>query len=160
MDARPRQDLLGRQTTLSLILKAIRRRRGFRSSEMAREMAMALRSYQRFESGCMGVDLDKIHRFADVVNADPWAIVFAVEMNSVDFALYCMDNKAISALLLAMRRFNAKSGKDLARLDTRSVLIVFAKAFQDLSARVREYDSDLEQWMFDEAFDGGDPDDT
>lgn len=122
-------------------------------------MAMALRSYQRFERGEMGIDLDKIHRFAEVVNADAWAIIFAVELSSVDFALYCMDNKAISALLIAMRRFNAKAGKDLARLDTRSVLIVFAKAFQDLSARVREYDADLEQWMFDEAFDGDDPDD-
>ncbi len=160
MDARPRQDLLARQSTLSAVLKAIRQRRGRRSSEMARGMGMALRSYQRFEAGEMGIDLDKIHRFADVVNADPWAIVFAAEMGSVDFALHCMDNKAVSAMLVAMRRFNAKSGQDLARLDTRSVLIVFAKAFQDLSARVREYDADLEQWMFDEAFRGHDPDEA
>jgi hypothetical protein len=44
MDAVSRQDLMGRQATLSLILKAIRRRREFRSAEVAREMAMALRS--------------------------------------------------------------------------------------------------------------------
>ena len=44
MDATPRQDLLGRQSTLSLILKAIRRRRGLRSAEVARDMNMALRS--------------------------------------------------------------------------------------------------------------------
>jgi hypothetical protein len=44
MDATPRQDLLGRQSTLSLILKAIRQRRGFRSAEVARDMNMALRS--------------------------------------------------------------------------------------------------------------------
>jgi transcriptional regulator with XRE-family HTH domain len=157
MDATPRQDLLGRQSTLSLILKAIRGRRGLRSAEVARDMNMALRSYQRFEAGAMGVDVDRIFRFADIVNADPWAIQFAVEMGSVDFALYCMDNKAMSALMIAMRRFNAKAGQDLARLDTRSVLIVFAKAFRDLSDRVREYDADLEQWMFDEAFDGEAP---
>jgi transcriptional regulator with XRE-family HTH domain len=51
MDATPRQDLLGRQSTLSLILKAIRQRRGFRSAEVARDMNMALRSYAKLEHG-------------------------------------------------------------------------------------------------------------
>jgi transcriptional regulator with XRE-family HTH domain len=158
MDVTPVQEASDRQAILSLILKAIRRRRGLRSAEVARLMGMALRSYQRFESGAMGLDLDKIHRFADVVDTDGWAIVFAVEMGSVEFALYCADNKACSALLVAMRRFNAKSGRDIARLDPRSLFLVFSKTFNDISERAREYDAYLEQWMFDETL-NGDPDD-
>ena len=103
----------------------------------------------------MGVDIDKIFRFADLVNADPWAIQFAVEMGERRLrALLHGQQGDVGPDGRHARFFNAKSGQDLARLDTRSVLIVFAKAFRDLSDRVREYDADLEQWMFDEAFDG------
>jgi transcriptional regulator with XRE-family HTH domain len=154
MEVTPPREASERQATLSLILKAIRRRRGLRSSEAARLMGMALRSYQRFESGAMGLDLRKIHQFAEAADADGWAIVFAVEIGSVEFALYCADNKASSALLVALRRFNARSGKDIARLDPRSLLLVFSKAFEDISARARDYDAYLEQWMFDEALNG------
>jgi hypothetical protein len=75
-------------------------------------------------------------------------------MGSVEFALYCADNKASTVLLVALRRFNAKSGKDIARLDPRSLLLVFSKAFDGISVRAREYDAYLEQWMFDAALNG------
>jgi DNA-binding transcriptional regulator YiaG len=56
MDVMSVQNPTGRQVCLSLILKAIRRRRGLRSSEVARQMGIALRSYQRFESGAKGLE--------------------------------------------------------------------------------------------------------
>ena len=158
MDVTPVQDPSGREATLSLILKTIRKRRGFRSVEVARLMAMAHRSYQRFEAGEMGVDFPKVQKFADAVHADAWGILFAVEMKSAEFALFCAENQAATTLFSALRRFHLKSGKDIARLDTRSLFIVFSKAFDDVSARAREYDADLEQWMFDGAL-NGDPED-
>ena len=121
-------------------------------------MGMAHRTYQRFEAGEMGLDLPKVHRFADVVRADPWGIILGVEIESVEFALHCVDNQAGKALVSSLRRFNLKAGKDIARLDTRSLFIVFAKAFDEISVRAREYDADLEQWMFDGTL-NGDPDD-
>ena len=158
MDAVSVEPPSGRQACLSLILKAIRRRRGLRSSEVARELGMALRSYQRFESGAMGLDIDQIRRVADVLSVDGWAIIFGVEMNSVEFALSCADNKAATAFLLALRRFNLKSGKDIARLDTRSLMLVFTRMLDEISVRAREHDADLEDWMFDATL-NGDPDD-
>lgn len=158
MDVTPLQGPSGRQAVLSAILKTIRRRRGFRSVEVARLMGMAHRSYQRFEAGEMGVDLPKIQLFAEVVHADAWGILFAVEMGSADFALYCAENQAATTLFSALRRFHLKAGKDIARLDTRSLFIVFSKAFDDVSARAREYDADLEQWMFDGVL-SGEPED-
>ena len=157
MDVTPEEEPSERRTTLSRILKAIRRRRGLRSAEVARLMGTALRSYQRFESGAMGLDLPKVHRFAEVMDADGWAIVFGVEINSVEFALNCVENKACKALFVALRRYNLKSGRDIARLDPRSLLIVYSRAFDQISFRAREYDADLEQWMFDETL-NGDPD--
>jgi transcriptional regulator with XRE-family HTH domain len=158
MDATPVQDPSGREAALSLILRTIRKRRGLRSVEVARLMAMKYRTYQRFEAGEMGVDFPMIQQFADVVHADAWGIFFAVEMRSLEFALFCADNGAATALFSTLRRFHLKSGKDIARLDTRSLLIVFSKAFDMISERAREYDADLEQWMFDGAL-NGEPDD-
>lgn len=167
MDVTPVQDPSGREATLSLILKSIRKRRGYRSVEVARLMHMAHRSYQRFEAGEMGVDFPKIQKFADVVHADAWGILFAVEMRSAEFALYCADNQAGTTLFSTLRRFHLKAGKDIARLDTRSLFIVFSKACDEISTRAREYDADLEQWMFDGTLNGEpddepetDPDDT
>ena len=74
--------LTARQMLLSQILKAIRVRRGLRSSEAARAMGMPLRSYQHFESARGREDVPTIHAFSDAVNADGHAIMLALEMRS------------------------------------------------------------------------------
>ena len=146
-----------RNATLSQVLKLLRRRRGFRSVEVAREMGVSHRNYQRFEKGELGLDLEKIFGFADAIRADPWAIVFAAEFGSANFALYCADNQAASLLLAMLRRFDRQSGQDIAALDPRSLALIFRKGFDHISLRAQEFHADLEQWMFDETF--GDPDD-
>lgn len=158
MDVSRDQDALTRRTTLSRILKLLRRRAGLRSSEAAREMGKSLRSYQRFESGTYDIELADIRRFARVVDADPWGIVFGVEFGSVDFALHTAGNKAASWMLLALRRFDRRAGRDIAVLDPRTLMLVFTRGFDQLSLKAQEFDADLEQWMFDEAL-VGDPDD-
>ena len=158
MDASPLQDTSGRKATLPLVLKAIRRHRGFRSSEVARAMDMALRSYQHFESGRAGLNLERIHQFADAVNADGYAIVMALDIGSVEFALYCLENKASTVFLVSLQRFANKAGKDIARLDPRSFISAFDRAFDELTAKAREHDAVLEGWMTDKSL-GGDPQD-
>lgn len=157
MNDAPTQGLSERQATLPLILKAIRRRRGLRAAEVARAMGLPLRTFQRFESGETGLDLDRIQQFADAVNADGWAIVLAIDMGSVDFALRCLDNKAASVLLVALQRFNTKAGPAIERLDPRTIITVFTKAFEELTAKARADEAYLEQWMFDPSL-GGDED--
>jgi transcriptional regulator with XRE-family HTH domain len=152
------QDSTERQTALPAILKAIRRRRGLRPAEVARGMGLPLRTYQRFESAAGGLDLERIHHFAEVVNADGWAVVLAADMGSVEFALRCLDNKAASVLLLALQRFNAKAGACIPRLDPRSLILAFGKAFDELEAKARSEAAYLEQWMFDPGLNAG-PDD-
>ncbi len=158
MDISRDQDAVARRATLSRALKLLRRRAGLRSCEVARAMGKSLRSYQRFEKGTYDVELPDIRRFAQIVDADPWGIVFAVEFGSVDFALYTANNKGASWLLVALRRYNRLSGKDIAALDPRTLSLVFARGLDLVSAKAREFDGDLEQWMFDEGF-GSDEDD-
>jgi transcriptional regulator with XRE-family HTH domain len=152
MDVSRNQEASARRTTLSRILKLLRRRAGLRSSEVAREMGKALRSYQRFESGAHDIELEEIRRFARIVDADPWGIVFGVEFDSVNFALNSASNKAASWMLLALRRYDQSSGKDIAVLDPRSLLLTFSRGFAQLSVKAREFGTDLEEWMFDDMF--------
>lgn len=157
MDVSRVQTDVQRNATLSQVLKLLRRRRGFRSVEVAREMAISHRNYQRFEKGELGLDLEKIFKFADAIRADPWAIVFAAEFGSANFALNCADNQAASLLLAMLRRFDRQAGQDIAALDPRSLALIFRKSFDQVSLRAQEFQTDLEQWMLDETF--GDPDD-
>lgn len=156
MDVLWTQDETRRTQALALALKQLRVRRGFRSSEVARAMGVGLRTYQRFESGALGMDLARIFEFAKVVQADPWGIVFAAEFGSESFALHCADNHAASLLLTMLRRFDRRSGKDIAVLDPRSLVSIFTRSFEQISERAQRLNADLEQWMFDETF--ADPD--
>jgi transcriptional regulator with XRE-family HTH domain len=157
MDVSRNQTDAQRNATLSQALRQLRVRRGFRSAEVARQMGISLRNYQRFQAGELGLDFEKIFGFADVVRADPWGIIFAAEFGSVSIAIYSADNQAVSIMLTMFRRFDRQSGQDIAALDPRSVALIFRKCFDQISLRAQEFNADLEQWMFDETY--GDPDD-
>lgn len=160
MDVLRDQDTAARRATLSRILKLFRTRAGLRSVEAAKLMNKGHRTYQRWESGYYGVELDEIHRFAEIVNADPWGIIFAVEFGSVDFAVDTANNNGASLLLVALRRFHRRSGHAIRQLDPRSLSLTYSRGFSLLATRAEEYAADLEQWMFDENLGGGgDPDD-
>jgi transcriptional regulator with XRE-family HTH domain len=148
-----------RRETLSLVLKRFRRRGGFRTSDMKQAMGVSLRTYQRFEKGDLGLDFDKIFSFAKVVGADPWGIIFAAEFGLEEFAYQSADNQAASLLLTMLRRYARRSGKDIAALDPRSLVVIFGRGFEQITLRAERLNADLEQWMFDEAFGGSEDDD-
>jgi transcriptional regulator with XRE-family HTH domain len=155
MDVLQDQDAAARRATLRTILKHFRKRSGLKSAEMAKLMGKGLRTYQRWESGYYGVQVEPIRRFADIVQVDPWGIIFAVEFGSVDYALDTANNSGASLMLVALRRFHRQSGSAIRKLDARSLLLTYTRGFGLLSRRAEEYEADLEQWMFDEGL-GGD----
>ncbi len=158
MDLLLDQDASTRRDTLRRILKLLRRRAGLRSIEVAKRMGKAPRTYQRWESGFYGLERDEIHRFAEIVEADPWGIILGVEMGSVEYALRTAGNNGASIMVVALRRFDKASGDDIRRLDSRSLSLVYSRGFALLRHRAEKYAADLEQWMFDESL-GGDLDD-
>ena len=77
--------------TLSTALRLIRTHRRLRAADVAKSMNMALRSYEHFESGGGRINIERVHRFAEVTDSDPHAILAALALGSPAFALRCAD---------------------------------------------------------------------
>lgn len=118
---------------LSAALKAVRRRRGRTAQDVAAAMGMPLRSYEHFEAGRGRFDFDKVQRFANALEADPFAILTAVQIGAPAFAARCADNKAMLALLLTLEEFQREAGDTVSDMDAALVMTEMGEAF----ARVR-----------------------
>lgn len=133
---------------LSEVLKALRRHRRLRPAEVAAAMGMPRRSYEHFESGAARLNVERISRFAEVTDTDPFAILSAVAIGSPDFAVRCADNKLMLVLMLELEAFEAAAGEEIARLPPRTLFAAFRRAFallrqeaqpcQDFAAAWRE----------------------
>lgn len=133
---------------LSAALKAVRRRRGRTAAEVAEALAMPLRSYEHFEAGGGRFDFDKVRRFAEVLEADPFAILTAVQIGAPAFAARCADNKMMLALLIRLEEFQRDLGEAVADLDPALVMTEIGGAFhrieRELQRRARLPDGPTE----------------
>jgi len=159
MDVLRDQDPLVRRATLSRILKTLRKRAGLRTIDMARAMNKGHRTYQRWETGYYGIEVEAIYRFAEIVGADPWGIILGAEFGSVEFAQDTANNNGAELMLVAFRRFHLRSGSAIRKLDPRSLVLTYTRGFELLAKRAEKYEADLEQWMFDEGLGADDDDD-
>jgi transcriptional regulator with XRE-family HTH domain len=132
---------------LSAALKAIRKERRMRSSEVARAMGMPLRSYEHLESGRGRFTFDRLMRFAEVTNSDPLAIVAVLALKSPDFALRCADNKLMTILMIAMSELNEDLGDDIAFLEPGILIGAFTRVVKDLTAHIEKRDLFAETWL-------------
>lgn len=142
----PPQDDAERGACLSKALKAIRRRRGLRACDAAAAMQMPLRSYEHFEAGLGRLNVDRVHRFAEALDADPYAILAAVEIGSPELAVRCADNKLISVLMMALQDFDAAAGEAIPTLDAAAAIAVFTDAFDRLATEARRRAQALQTW--------------
>jgi transcriptional regulator with XRE-family HTH domain len=150
----PTRDVPSRGTCLSRALKAIRRRRGLRPAEVAQAMGMPLRSYEYFESGRGRLNIERIHQVADVLDADPYALLVAMEIGSAAFAVRCADNKTMTILVMALQDFDAGAGDDITRLEAHALITAFTGLFDDLTRQARDRESFVAQWMADKGLAG------
>lgn len=119
---------------LSAALKAVRRMRGLKTSQVAEAMGMPLRSYEHFEGGGGRFDFAKVRQFAEVTNADAFAILASVQIGSPAFAARAAGNKLMTLLLLTLEEFDAELGDEIAGLDSASLLGEFSEASRRLIA--------------------------
>ncbi len=134
---------------LPAILKAIRRRRGMGVSEVAKAMGIGIRTYADFEAGRSHLNVSRIHHFARVVGADPYAILVALEIKSPNFALRCADNQLMTIFVMALQEFDARSQDNIARLDPRTLIAACQQFVDGLIEKSIELDAHLERWMLD-----------
>jgi|SRR5579859_5376004 len=149
MAARPTADPDLDAALLSQILKAIRRRRGLKVAQVAKAMGIATRTYANFEAGRQRIDVAKIHLFSQVVGADPYAILIAVDIKSPSFALRCMEHGFMSMLIVLIQDFDARANDSFARIDPRVLYAAARQFFDGLLDQTQEIDASLERWMLD-----------
>jgi transcriptional regulator with XRE-family HTH domain len=130
---------------LSEALKRVRRRRGMTAARTAAAMGMPLRTYERFEAGEGRLNIDHVHRFAAATDSDPHAIVMAVAIGSPALAARCADNKLVTALTIAARRFDAVMGDRIADLEVRTVIMAVCAMFDELVDHADQQET-LQQW--------------
>lgn len=130
-------DALSRET-LKTALRAIRKRRGLRASDVAGRLEMPQRSYEHFESGVGQLNLDRLFQFAEATDSDAWAILLAAATGRPELALRCADNKLVTILMLALQDFDTDLQEGLADLEVTTLIAGFGAAFGDLARHVRE----------------------
>ncbi|HEX2559221.1 helix-turn-helix transcriptional regulator [Phenylobacterium sp.] len=144
--AAPPNDDAARRASLAKALKAIRRRRGLRAADAAEALGMPLRSYEHFEAGRGRLNLERVHLAADALDADPYAIMAALEIGSPEFAARCADNKLMTIYMMALQDFDDVAGDDIAQLDPRTLIAAFTRLFDQLAQEARARGQALEDW--------------
>lgn len=133
--------------TLSAALRLIRAHRRLRASEVARDMNMALRSYEHFEAGGGRINVERIHRFAAATDSDPYAIFASLALGSPEFAVRCADNKLMTIFAVAVQEFDEAIGASISDLDARTIINTFTKALGELGQQAVRKDSEAEAWL-------------
>jgi transcriptional regulator with XRE-family HTH domain len=153
----PTDDVAGRRAALAQALKAVRRRRGLRPAEAARRMDMPLRSFEYFESGRGRLNVERIHAFAAALDADPLAILTALDIDSPAFAVRCADNKLMTILTGCLEDFDAAAKDDIAQLGPQVLIQAFTRLFAALAAEARARKTLVSRWRSDGDPPGPDP---
>lgn len=125
------------QTDARLIGRAaqsVRRSRRLTARQTATAMDLSLRTYEYFEAGAGRVNLDHIHRFAAVVDADPYALMVSPAFGSTELARRTADTKLMLIFLQALGEFERQAGERMLTLDPRDLIRAFTATFVDLEA--------------------------
>lgn len=138
---------LSPNAVLSSSLRLIRNYRRMRTIDVAAGMNMALRSYEHFESGAGRINIERIHRFADVTDSDPHAILAALALGSPAFALRCVDNKLATILAVVLQEFDEEAGDAIGELDARTIINAFTKTLKDLAVQSVRKDAEAQAWL-------------
>lgn len=120
-----------------------------RTADVAAAMKMKLRSYEYFESGRGRLNVDRVHKVAKVLSADPYAILAAIDIGSPAFALRTIENKMATLWLMALLEFDATAKDDIARLAPSMLIASFTKMFDELLYLARARDLAAQDWMAD-----------
>lgn len=132
---------------LAAALRLIRLHRRMKPAEVADAMGMAKRSYEHFEAGKGKINLERIHRFAEATDSDPYAIIDCMALGSPEFAVRCADNKAMLALRVVTQEFDGDVGDAIMELDTRSIINAFTRTLKDLGMQAVRRDDAAKAWL-------------
>jgi transcriptional regulator with XRE-family HTH domain len=132
---------------LSQAMREIRKRRGLSLIEVAQAMQMSRRTYEEFEGGRGRITHERIMAFANATNADPFALILAVDFRSAQFAIDCADTKLAYILISHLRDFWEAEAGDIPYLEPTNIIGAAERLFGDLADKLSDSDTFLRNWM-------------
>lgn len=132
---------------LSRALRAIRRKRGLKTSEVARRMDMAQRSYELFEAGGGRITFEKLVGFAEATDCDPFALLLVGPFASSEFAVHCADTKLVMIMVMSLHEFADERGADICFLEPPNIIAGFQRLFKDLGSKLDDNEAFLTKWL-------------
>ena len=135
---------------LPAVLRQLRTFRGRSAQSVAKAMGIPLRTYQLFEAGHQRLQVELIFRFAQVLEADPYAVLLGVMLDMPGLAVSCADNKLATALLLELKVFHETTGPSTSSLRTTRLLQSFRAMFDGLALEAA-IERDAGRRLLDEA---------
>ena len=137
----------GGREVLAQAVRGIRKKRGLKTGEVADRMGLALRTYELFENGGGRLSPDRVRRFAEATDSDPFAIVLSVAFGNADFAIACADTKLALIMVMHLQGFFEDHGADLAYLDPPNIIGSFERVFKELGGKLDDADAFLQRWF-------------
>jgi transcriptional regulator with XRE-family HTH domain len=128
-------------------LKAVRQHRSFTTSQIASQLGLALRTYERWETGDAPVTIASIVRFAIVVDCDPVALILSVFMRNPDFAVDAADNKLALMVTMILGDLHDLAGGGLQHLGKSEILRHLHTVLEALGKSAHQMSGNADQWM-------------
>lgn len=125
--------------------------RGVSVPDMAKAMSISRRTYENFENGKGRLNVARVHQFAALLNADPYAILDALEIRSPEFALRCANNKMMMIHIMALEAFDAKAQDLIVGLDALDLMKRYTDFYDSLVELGREQDEVVSSWRAERA---------
>lgn len=130
-------------------MRSIRIERRLRASDVAREMNLPLRTYERLEAGTGPLTYDRILSFATATNSDPIALFAVLPLDNSDFASWCADNKLMTIIMMVVGELAEELGADIGYLEARTLIGIFTRASREVIDNFRARDTFAETWLND-----------
>jgi transcriptional regulator with XRE-family HTH domain len=137
----------GGRDILAKAVRGIRRKRDLKSSEVAERMGLPLRTYELFEAGGGRLSFDRVRKFAEATDSDPFAIILSMAFGDAGFAIACADIKLTLILAMHLQGFFEDRGADLAYLDPPNIIGAFERVFKELGAKLDDNEAFLRRWF-------------
>ncbi len=130
--------LESRRRIFSEVLKSLRIMRGERATDVAGRMGLERRTYERFESGEVRAEVERLIQLAEALGGDPVAILCAVYLENPALAAVCADNKLMTVVAHGLERLNRRFGDRIRELETAFIMEVFDTAFDVLGQKLQQ----------------------
>lgn len=132
---------------LAAAMRTIRISRRMRASEVARSMALPLRTYERLEAGRGPLTFERITAFAKATGSDSIALFAVLPLARPEFATWCADNKLMTIVMMVVEELADELGSDIEYLESRILIASFTRATRELIEHFRKRDIFAETWL-------------